>query len=242
MPKPRLRMFAGPNGSGKSTIKEVIAPSLLGHYINPDDIERGIRESGAFFFSHFGLQPDAVELRSFLADSELLLKGKLLQAAAQLDFFDNALHFSQVEVNSYFAAVLSDFVRRQLLERRASFTFETVMSSPDKVQFLQDAQSSGYRTYLYYVATADPQINIQRVLNRVAEGGHPVPEDKIVSRYKRSLELLLDAIHASNRAYIFDNSGHEKMWFAEITNGWEMEFKADLIPQWFQSAVIDKLD
>lgn len=42
---PRLRMFAGPNGSGKSTIKSVIAPSLLGVYVNPDEIEKEIRQS-----------------------------------------------------------------------------------------------------------------------------------------------------------------------------------------------------
>jgi predicted ABC-type ATPase len=43
--RPRLRMFAGPNGSGKSTIKSVIAPSLLGVYVNPDEIEKEIRQS-----------------------------------------------------------------------------------------------------------------------------------------------------------------------------------------------------
>ena len=43
---PRLRMFAGPNGSGKSTIKDVINKELLGIYINPDDIEKNIKENG----------------------------------------------------------------------------------------------------------------------------------------------------------------------------------------------------
>lgn len=44
--EPRLRMFAGANGSGKSTLKSVINPALLGVYINPDDIEREIKEFG----------------------------------------------------------------------------------------------------------------------------------------------------------------------------------------------------
>ena len=43
---PRLRIFAGPNGSGKSTIKEVIAPALLGIYVNPDEIEKALNEYG----------------------------------------------------------------------------------------------------------------------------------------------------------------------------------------------------
>jgi predicted ABC-type ATPase len=43
---PRLRMFAGPNGSGKSTLNEVLAPELLGVYLNPDQIEAAIRARG----------------------------------------------------------------------------------------------------------------------------------------------------------------------------------------------------
>lgn len=43
---PRLRMIAGPNGSGKSTIKSILDPTLLGIYINPDDIEKDIANHG----------------------------------------------------------------------------------------------------------------------------------------------------------------------------------------------------
>jgi predicted ABC-type ATPase len=102
------------------------------------------------------------------------------------------------------------------LERRASFSFETVMSSPDEVALLEKARSLGYRSYLYFIATEDPQINIARVKSRVHLGGHDVPVDKIVSRYARSLDLLLPAIRQSNRAYLFDNSRHggEHLWVA----------------------------
>ena len=37
-------MFAGPNGSGKSTFKSIIRPELLGIFINPDEIEKQIRD------------------------------------------------------------------------------------------------------------------------------------------------------------------------------------------------------
>lgn len=39
-------MFAGPNGSGKSTFKSIIRPELLGTFINPDEIEKQIRDFG----------------------------------------------------------------------------------------------------------------------------------------------------------------------------------------------------
>jgi predicted ABC-type ATPase len=238
---PRLRMFAGPNGSGKSTIKSVIRPELLGVYINPDDIEDEFRLQGFLDLEAFGVLSTAEEVFSFFRRSELLEKADLLAVTESLRLEGGKLSFHQVEVNSYLASTTADFIRHELLKSGASFTFETVMSSPDKVSFLKKAQETGFRTYLYYVATEDPIINISRVRNRVRLGGHPVPEDKIVSRYGRSLRLLADAIRHTNRAYIFDNSRRQHIWLAEVTDGKVLEMKSDSMPIWFKRAVWDTL-
>lgn len=137
-------------------------------------------------------------------------------------------------MNSYHASVLADFLRRKALESSKSFTFETVMSARDKVELLRDAQSRGFRTYLYYIATEDPAINVRRVKNRVAGGGHDVPEDKIVARYYRSLALLPEAIRHTHRAFFFDTSQTESWYFAEAANGTAIELKSDAMPNWFQ--------
>ena len=75
-------------------------------------------------------------------------------------------------------------------------------------------------------------------------GGHPVPEDRIAPRYYRSLDLLMNAIRYSSRAYVFDNSGDNKKhtWLAEITDGKELELKTDKIPAWFKRSVLDKVN
>jgi predicted ABC-type ATPase len=115
------------------------------------------------------------------------------------------------------------------------------MSSKDKIEFLQLAQQQGFRTYLYFVATADPEINISRVAYRVKMGGHPVPPDKIIQRYYRSLNYLIDAVTYANRAYLFDNStDSDSVLLAEITDGVELELKVDTVPQWFKTAILDK--
>lgn len=100
---------------------------------------------------------------------------------------------------------------------------------------LKEARRRGYRTYLYFVATDHPRINVSRVNARVRAGGHGVPEEKIVSRYFASLNLLLEAILLANRAYIFDNSvdGQECVWIAEFTDGNAVQFKTRAIPAWF---------
>ena len=239
---PRLRMFAGPNGSGKSTIKDTLPPQWLGVYINADDMEKSIRADGFLNLADFEVVANANELQAFFAVSTLLAKAGLAAQAQQLTLVGGRVQFGAVVVNSYLASVLADFIRHKLLASQVSFTFETVMSSPDKVAFLHKAQQAGYRTYLYFVATEDPDINVSRVQYRVQMGGHPVAEDKIRSRYIRSLELLPEAVAYADRAYIFDNSGAERAWIAEVTQGTEIEIKTDQMPAWFKTALWDKFE
>lgn len=237
---PRLRMFAGPNGSGKSTLKAVISPNLLGVYINPDEIEKDIRKRDYLDLTAFGVHTTAQEILGYFRKAPLLQTEEWQDAVDELRFSDNKLDFFAVTINAYFASVTADFIRRKLLETATSFTFETVMSFGDKVDLLRTAQQRGFRTYLYYIATEDPIINISRVRHRVRMGGHPVPEDKIISRYQRSLELLPEAVRYTHRAYIFDNSGSERVWLAEVTDGKVLELKTDTMPHWFKFALWDR--
>ena len=237
----RMRIFAGPNGSGKSTIKSLIKPGLLGIYINPDDIEAEIKRSGFLDLKDYGVMTESAEILGFFRNSSLLEKADLLLEAEALSFNDNKLSFFEVDINSYFASVAADFIRQKMLFSRQSFTFETVMSAPDKVKFLAKAQKADYRTYLYFIATNNPIINISRVKNRVKEGGHDVPEEKIVSRYYRCLDLLFEAVKNTNRAYIFDNSEAKVRWIAEITDAETIEIKDLNIPTWFDKYILSKI-
>lgn len=239
---PRLRMFAGPNGSGKSTIKRMVRPELLGIYVNPDEIEKEIKDDGFLDLEAYQVLTTEQEILNFFEKSTLLEKNNYIDDTEYLRFNDNKLIFHDVGSNSYFASVAADFIRQKLIDTSKSFTFETVMSFPDKIKMLQWAQSRGYRTYLYYVATEDPSINISRVRYRVSMGGHAVPQDKIISRYHRSLDLLIDAVKATNRAYIFDNSTHEHIWLAEITDGQVLEMKTNQMPAWFKASLWDKFN
>ena len=235
---PRLRMFAGPNGSGKSTIKDVINKELLGIYINPDDIEKNIKENGYLDFNNFEIEASEKEVLDFFRNSTLLKSVNLQNKISDLKYENNKLIFINIDINSYFASVCADFIRKKLLEYKKSFTFETVMSSYDKIELLKLSKSLGYRNYLYYISTSDPSINVSRVNNRVSFKGHDVPEDKIISRYYRSLGFLKEAVKLSDRAYIFDNSSDEKTWICEITDGSNVDFKVDEIPSWVEEYLL----
>lgn len=230
-----MRVIAGPNGSGKSTILNELDQAWVGVYVNADDLQRAL-EAGPIDLHQYTIESQSTLLTT-LQDS--MRSSPLLQKAALTDVADRiALHGTMLAIpadcmNAYVAAALADFLRRALLAIGESFTFETVMSSPDKVDFMHEARAAGYRTYLYFVATADPAINIERVQLRVAQGGHDVPVDRIRDRYVRSIDLLAGACAAANRAYVFDNSGEQHRLIAEITDGEEMALRSDDVPPWF---------
>jgi predicted ABC-type ATPase len=104
------------------------------------------------------------------------------------------------------AQLIADRRRDECIRAKGSFSFETVMSHPSKIEVLVRAKEAGYTVLLYFVGTDDPQTNIERVALRVALGGHPVPDDKVRDRWLRTMVLLQQAIRSSDRAYIFDNN------------------------------------
>lgn len=237
-------MFAGPNGSGKSTLETILPRKLLGVYLNPDEIENEMKRSGGIDLRRYAVAFTEAGVKEFFRESSFLKQQGMERVADSLVKSGDRLCFESATVNSYVASVTVDFLRQRLIESRASFTFETVMSHPGKVAFFREAQRLGYRTYLYFVATEDPAINVSRVRSRVARGGHDVPEDRIVKRYYASLDLVMEAIRCSNRAYIFDNSreGEAKTWLAEVTDGKDIEMKVEQMPAWFKRAIWDKIE
>jgi predicted ABC-type ATPase len=239
----RMRMFAGPNGSGKTTVQREVAgqfgAGFLGVVINPDDLEASVRQRGQLDLTPFGIQAEDEEVRSAFTSSRFLSEQGLADAAAGIHSDGRVIDFAGLAMNSYYASVLADFLRRKLLQGSVSFTFETVMSERGKVDLLAEARGVGFRTYLYYVATEDPEINIARVALRVAQGGHDVPKDKIIGRYHRSLALLGEAVRRTDRAYFFDTSEAKALFVAESEGGRRPEPRCATMPHWFKTYVWD---
>lgn len=102
---------------------------------------------------------------------------------------------------------IADFRRERCLQSGSSFSFETVMSHPSKLEVMARAAEAGYDVTLFFICTSDPEINLRRVENRVSLGGHDVPHDRLVARYRRSLGLLANAALVARRTVVFDNSG-----------------------------------
>ena len=235
--KGRVRMFAGPNGSGKSTLRDELRNEWIGIYVNADEIEKIYRRDGALDLATFDLRHRlgglGERLSHFLRESTLLKKVGATAIAEQVTVDGSRILVDRAGVDSYVAAVTADFIRRELLDAGLSFSFETVMSYHDKVDFMREARARGLRTYLYFVATDDPQINVDRVRLRVMEGGHHVAEHHVRERYGRSIALLEQACAASSRAFIFDNSDDKHRLIAQIADGDTLQLHAATLPRWF---------
>lgn len=130
------------------------------------------------------------------------------------------------------AAQLAEKQREEHVEQMQEFCFETVLSTERNLKLLKRAKERGYFIRCYYILTADPMINVWRVKARVESGGHDVPEEKIITRYDKSLELVSELIKVCDICHIYDNSDSnpfrifkkrkEEMFFDECAD-WHYE-------------------
>jgi len=109
------------------------------------------------------------------------------------------------------AAQQAQIEREKYLIEKQNFAFETVLSSPEKLDFLKRAAKAGFFIRLFFISTSSPIINASRVAQRVMHGGHDVPIIKIVSRYAKSIANCAACASFVDRSYIYDNSEEGKL-------------------------------
>lgn len=248
-----MRIFAGPNGSGKSTIIKSVSeykrrgiPIDFGIYVNADDIAGKLRE-GKFSFKSYGLRITLKEFKSVALESGLIGQRFPLQKFSSSFRLTggSTLKLTSKGNDEIIAQIIADFLRKKLLSSRKKFSFETVFSHPGKLEIMKQAKAEGYKVYLYFVSTESPGINKERVQIRVRNNGHDVPEDKIVSRYYRSLDLLFDAAQIAYQVFFWDNSGSQPVMFAHFKvdgnkKKWD-KINPNKVPNWFRKYYSEKV-
>lgn len=104
------------------------------------------------------------------------------------------------------AARMADEKRYAAIKEKRDFTFETVLSSEYKFNILNKAKAEGYFIKCVFVLTVNPYINVARVQMRVANGGHFVEKDKILSRYHKSLANIKKLLKICDIMHVYDNT------------------------------------
>lgn len=237
----KLRVFSGPNGSGKSTIYNEAKNHFKSiPFINADEIELSLMNNGFVNLTPYGIRINQRTFHNFLkvpSTKSIVQKAKVEKKPFVFSFISNKLSIDRTTVNSYAASFCASFIRWLLIRKRISFAFETVMSHNSKVQELKFAKANNYKVYLYFICTEQSIINIERVKNRVQKGGHYVGDDKVESRYLKTLSILYPALEHCHRAFFFDNSNKEPVLIAELFNS-KLVIRTDEAPSWFVKYVI----
>jgi len=149
------------------------------------------------------------------------------------DILAKELDAEHPESASYKAAKLTERLRFDLLHTGTNFCFETVFSHPSKIDFLARAKSAGYEIVLVYIHLQSDQLNQARVAQRVAEGGHAVPREKIISRIPRTMQYVSDALILADTVQLYDNSSHNEPFtsVASINHG-DLKIQKQSLPDW----------
>ena len=95
----------------------------------------------------------------------------------------------------------------ELLQRNESFSIETTLSTRSYVHLVEKAHRQGYEVTLLYFWLKSPDQAIQRVAERVAKGGHDIPKNIIVRRYREGLENLFNLYMPVVDTWLLINNG-----------------------------------
>jgi len=161
-------------------------------------------------------------------------------AATGLRFVNADVLAREIGLEPYAAARLADGLRRELVEQRESFVFETVFSDPrgEKLGFLRDAVRAGYTVVLCFIGISGPDVSEERVAMRVSQGGHDVPTEKLIARFPRTMANLRTAIRELPHVWVFDNDDL-KVPFLEVARfeGGRRRKSSRSVPGWLRSAL-----
>lgn len=142
------------------------------------------------------------------------------------------------EGNSREASQMAERLRYRLLAERKTFCFETVFSHVSKIDFIGDAKAVGYEIVMVFIHLGNAELNKARVHQRVNDGGHSVPEDRIEPRIERLVQHVKKVIQLglAYEVHVLDNSDYENPFvrIARIVGG-EVTIIANPLPdRWLE--------
>lgn len=138
----------------------------------------------------------------------------------------------------------AQLMREQLVASRVTFCMETVFSDPvgDKLAFFRAAQAAGYIVSMVFIGLASAELSARRVAQRVANGGHDVPADRILKRFPRVMGNLASALRFLDQVIVLDNSAVVDVYreIAVYERG-KARWLAAEMPGWFVAVTTGKV-
>ncbi len=96
----------------------------------------------------------------------------------------------------------------ELLAQGVDFAIETTLATRSYVQLVRRAQALRYKVHLIFFCLEDEEQAIQRVAQRVSNGGHGIPEPDIRRRFKRGIYNLINLYMPICDSVLVYNNAH----------------------------------
>jgi len=93
--------------------------------------------------------------------------------------------------------------REAALREQCSFAVEDLVVD---TELLKNARDAGYVTKVVFISTEDPNLNVARMLIRMARGGQSVPLRTIPQSYEESMRSLPEARKHADDVLVYDNT------------------------------------
>lgn len=96
---------------------------------------------------------------------------------------------------------------RELADEKKNFAFETTLASKSFAPWIKKLCEENYKFHLIFLYAPNPEFCIKRVKDRVAMGGHHIPEDVIKRRYHSGLKNFFSLYQPlADSWYLYNNS------------------------------------
>jgi len=107
----------------------------------------------------------------------------------------------------------------QLANKRVDFAFETTLSGRLYLNLFKSLNEKGYKIHLFFLWIPNAGLAISRIRSRVAQGGHNVPTEDVLRRFKRSISNFFKLYQSLADSWmLFDNAGAIPVLIAERKN------------------------
>ena len=96
------------------------------------------------------------------------------------------------------------------INKRNDFAFETTLAGKSHISLLKKLRNSGWDIILFFLWIPSANFSMDRVRQRVQDGGHDIPEDVIYRRYPRIMHNFINFYAPlCNKVSCYDNSNLE---------------------------------
>lgn len=111
----------------------------------------------------------------------------------------------------------------ELLEEGVDFAIETTLATRSYVSLVHRARKAGYNITLIYIWLKSPELALQRVAERVRNGGHNIPEEVVRRRYRNGINNLFKLFMPICDVWIVaDNSQNDLKLIAKKSAGFDI--------------------